>query len=282
MSVDPHAARDLLAFYLEAGVDAVLEEEPVDRFAGAEAIPPPGRERSADEVRRVGVTAHQNPTRSALRAEPRLSGEGKGLVLLPPDAAAAEAREAARQAQSLDQLRGMLETFEGCGLKATATQLVYADGNPEARLMLVGEAPGRDEDLEGRPFVGRSGQLLDRMLAAIGLDRTSVYIANVVPWRPPGNRTPSPQETQVCLPFIRRQIELCDPEVLVCLGGPSAETLLGQKGITKIRGRWFDYDIGTRTIRAMPTFHPAFLLRSPLQKRFAWRDFLAIKKTLDG
>jgi uracil-DNA glycosylase family 4 len=283
MSVDPDAARDLLAFYLEAGVDAVLEEEPVDRFADTEAIPPPGRERPADEVRRVGVTAHQNPARSALRAEqPRLSGEGKGLALLPPDAAAAEAREAARQAQSLDQLRAMLDGFEGCGLKATATQLVFADGNPDARLMLVGEAPGRDEDLEGRPFVGRSGQLLDRMLAAIGLDRTSVYIANVVPWRPPGNRTPSPQETQVCLPFIRRQIELCDPEVLVCLGGPSAETLLGQKGITKIRGRWFDYDIGTRTIRAMPTFHPAFLLRSPLQKRFAWRDFLAIKKALDG
>ena len=174
----------------------------------------------------------------------------------------------------------MLEAFEGCGLKATATQLVFADGNPEARLMLVGEAPGRDEDLEGRPFVGLSGQLLDRMLAAIGLDRTSVYIANVVPWRPPGNRTPSPQETQVCLPFIQRQIELCDPEVLVCLGGPSAETLLGQKGITKIRGRWFDYGMGPRTIRAMPTFHPAFLLRSPLQKRFAWRDFLAIKKAL--
>jgi DNA polymerase len=175
----------------------------------------------------------------------------------------------------------MLETFEGCGLKATATQLVFADGNPEARLMLVGEAPGRDEDLEGRPFVGRSGQLLDRMLAAIGLDRSSVYIANVVPWWPPGNRTPSPHETQVCLPFIRRQIELCDPDVLVCVGGSSAETLLGQRGITKIRGRWFDYETGSRTIRAMPTFHPAFLLRSPLQKRFAWRDLLTIKKALE-
>jgi DNA polymerase len=146
--------------------------------------------------------------------------------------------------------------------------------------MLVGEAPGRDEDLEGLPFVGRSGKLLDRMLAAIGFDRSAVYIANVVPWRPPGNRTPSPQETQVCLPFIQRQIELCNPDVLVCLGGPSAETLLGQKGITKIRGRWFSYAAGARDIRAMPTFHPAFLLRSPLQKRFAWRDFLAIKKAL--
>jgi DNA polymerase len=200
--------------------------------------------------------------------------------LPPPDAAAMQAREAAKSAQTLDELRGILAGFDGCALKATATQVVFADGNPQGRLMLVGEAPGRDEDLEGRPFVGRSGKLLDRMLAAIGLDRSSVYIANVVPWRPPGNRTPSPQETQVCLPFIQRQIELCNPDVLVCLGGPSAETLLGQKGITKIRGRWFDYMTGTRAIRAMPTFHPAFLLRSPLQKRFAWRDFLAIKKAL--
>jgi DNA polymerase len=280
--IDPEAARDLLAFYLEAGVDAVLDDEAVDRFADPEPIPPPAKGRSADEVRRVEVRA-DDPTRSVLRTDrPPLSGEGRRVELLPPDAAAAEAREAARSAQTLEDLRAILDRFEGCGLKATATQLVFADGNPQARLMLVGEAPGRDEDIEGRPFVGRSGQLLDRMLAAIGLDRSSVYIANVVPWRPPGNRTPSPQETQVCLPFIRRQIELCAPEVLVCLGGPSAETLLGQKGITKIRGRWFDYDAGSRTIRTMPTFHPAFLLRSPLQKRFAWRDFLAIKKALSG
>jgi uracil-DNA glycosylase len=294
MSADVKAARDLLSFYVEAGVDTVLGEEPVDRFADTEAIPPPARGKSADEVRRVGVDrAAEDPTRSVLRTDhPPLAGEGRRTskagassptpVLLPPDAAAAEAREAARKAQTLDELRGILAGFDGCALKQTATQLVFADGTPGARLMLVGEAPGRDEDLEGAPFVGRSGKLLDRMLAAIGLDRRSVYIANVVPWRPPGNRTPSPQETQVCLPFIQRQIELCDPDVLVCLGGPSAETLLGQKGITKIRGRWFSYQTGTHTIRAMPTFHPAFLLRSPLQKRFAWRDFLAIKKALAG
>jgi DNA polymerase len=158
---------------------------------------------------------------------------------------------------------------------------VFADGNPNARLMMVGEAPGRDEDIEGLPFVGRSGKLLDLMLAAIGLDRAQVYIANVIPWRPPGNRTPTPQETQICLPFTRKQIELVDPDVLVCLGGPSAATLLGTRdGITKTRGRWFTFDTGKRQIRAMPTFHPAFLLRSPLQKRLAWRDFLAIKKAL--
>ena len=168
-------------------------------------------------------------------------------------------------------------------MKATATRLVFADGNPQAKLMFVGEAPGRDEDIEGLPFVGRSGKLLDLMLAAIGLDRSKVYIANIVPWRPPGNRTPTPQEQQICLPFILRQIELADPDILVCLGGPSAQALLGIKdGITKTRGRWFNFQTGKRQIRALATFHPAFLLRSPLQKRFAWRDFLAIKKALAG
>jgi uracil-DNA glycosylase len=148
-------------------------------------------------------------------------------------------------------------------------------------VMFVGEAPGRDEDIEGLPFVGRSGKLLDRMLAAIGLDRTSVYIANIVPWRPPGNRTPTPQESAICLPFTLRQIELAGPDVLVCMGGPSAQTLLNIKdGILKTRGRWFAYQTGTREIRAIATLHPAYLLRQPLQKRLAWRDFLAIKKAL--
>ncbi|MGC2078454.1 MAG: uracil-DNA glycosylase, partial [Xanthobacteraceae bacterium] len=171
--------------------------------------------------------------------------------------------------------------FEGCTLRTTATQLVFADGNPQGRVMFVGEAPGYDEDIIGRPFVGRSGKLLDLMMAAIKLDRKTTYIANVVPWRPPGNRTPTPQETAICLPFIRRQIELADPDILVCLGGPATQTLLGIKdGITRSRGRWFPYDTGSREIRALATFHPAFLLRSPLQKRFAWRDFLALKKAL--
>ena len=191
------------------------------------------------------------------------------------------AREAARNAQTLDDLRALLEAFGGCALRATATQLVFADGNPQSRVMFVGEAPGYDEDIVGRPFVGRSGKLLDLMMAAIGLDRSSAYIANVVPWRPPGNRTPTPQETAICLPFIRRQIELANPDFIVCLGGPAMQTLLAVKdGITRTRGRWFPYDTGAREIRALATFHPAFLLRSPLQKRFAWRDFLALKKAL--
>ena len=194
-----------------------------------------------------------------------------------------EAREAAASAPTLEALRELLERFEGCPLKHTATRLVFADGNPEARLMLVGEAPGRDEDIEGKPFVGRSGKLLDRMLAAIGIDRSTAYIANVVPWRPPGNRTPTPQETAICLPFIRRQIELANPDILVCLGGPSAQTLLGIKdGITKARGRWMEYDTGSRTIPALATFHPAYLLRTPLGKRMAWRDMLAIESRLNA
>ena len=191
------------------------------------------------------------------------------------------AREAARAATSLEELREILARFEGCALRATATQLVFADGNPQSRVMFVGEAPGRDEDLAGLPFVGRSGKLLDRMMAAIGLDRSSAYIANIVPWRPPGNRTPTPQESAICLPFTLRQIELANPDILVCLGGPAAQTLLNVKGgITSIRGRWFRYQAGSREIRALATWHPAYLLRQPLQKRLVWRDFLALKKAL--
>jgi DNA polymerase len=264
----PHdrSARDLLDFYAEAGVDAPVGEEPVNRFAAVEAPAPATR-----TVRDVVPSPHREA-----------NGPAAALVPQALDEAAIAARAGAKSAKTLDELRGILEKFDGCALKTTATQLVFADGSPSARLMFVGEAPGRDEDIEGLPFVGRSGKLLDRMLAAIGLDRTSVYIANIVPWRPPGNRTPTPQESQICLPFILRQIELADPDILVCLGGPSAQALLGIKdGITKTRGRWFTFETGQREIRAMPTFHPAFLLRSPLQKRFAWRDFLAIKKALD-
>ena len=260
-----HTPRELLDFYLEAGADALVGEEPVDRFAPVEQPAPPPR------------PARQIPdTTMPSRAAPAIAPQA-------PDEAAMAARAAARSAQSLEELRAILEKFDGCALKATASRLVFADGNPESKVMFVGEAPGRDEDIEGLPFVGRSGKLLDRMLAAIGLDRTSAYIANIVPWRPPGNRTPTPQESQICLPFILRQIELVDPNILVCLGGPSAQTLLGIKeGITKSRGRWFTFNSGKREIKAIATFHPAFLLRSPLQKRFAWRDFLAIKKALSG
>jgi DNA polymerase len=261
--------RQLLAFYLEAGVDCALTEEPVDRLSEPDAPAAPVT------VRETAPPQQWRETPAAMPAVPRSE------TAPPPEAAIAIAREAARTAPTLEVLRALLENFEGCALKNTATRLVFADGNPQARIMFVGEAPGRDEDIEGLPFVGRSGKLLDRMIAAIGLDRSKAYIANVIPWRPPGNRTPTPQETQICLPFIQRQIELIDPEVLVCLGSPSSQAVLGlTDGIMKSRGRWMTYNTGRREVRAIATLHPAYLLRQPLQKRLAWRDFLAIRKAL--
>lgn len=292
---DSDVLAELLAFHLEAGVDVALGEAPVDRFeesanerAALRARAVPGRAPAASApgaaprapISRPSTSPTASPATSTTRG-PAPAAVSPSAAPPPPDIATVEAREAAASAPTLEALRELLERFEGCPLKHTATRLVFADGNPEARLMLVGEAPGRDEDIEGKPFVGRSGKLLDRMLAAIGIDRSTAYIANVVPWRPPGNRTPTPQETAICLPFIRRQIELANPDILVCLGGPSAQTLLGIKdGITKARGRWMEYDTGTRTIPALATFHPAYLLRSPLGKRMVWRDLLAIESRL--
>src|SRR5436190_16109687 len=256
--------RQLLAFYLEAGVDCALTEAPVNRLSDADIGPAP-REAAPAPLRTMAAAIP--PSRS--EAAPA------------PEVAILSAREAARTAPTLEALRTLLENFDGCALKSTATRLVFADGNPQARIMFVGEAPGREEDIEGLPFVGRSGKLLDRMISAIGLDRSSAYIANVIPWRPPGNRTPTPQETQICLPFIQRQIELVNPDVLVTLGNPSTQTLLAtSEGIMRTRGKWMDYNTGTRTIRALATFHPAYLLRSPSYKRMAWQDLRAIAKAL--
>jgi uracil-DNA glycosylase len=264
--------QQLLAFYLEAGVDCALGDEPVDRLAEPDSVPV-----AAAAPREIVPARASREIPAAMAAVPRAD------IALAPDEAISSAREAARTAPSLEVLRQLLESFDGCALKHTATRLVFADGNPQARVMFVGEAPGRDEDIEGLPFVGRSGKLLDRMIAAIGLDRSKAYIANVIPWRPPGNRTPTPQETQICLPFIRRQIELVNPDVLVTLGNPSTQTLLSTRdGIMKTRGKWFDYDTGTRTIRAIATFHPAYLLRSPSYKRMTWQDLLAIAKALEN
>ena len=271
------AVRELLAFYAEAGVDAAVGEQARDFLSAPEVAPQPADRAPAPVTRDTGGS----PARTAA---PRISNIPARPAAAPPPPAPNDAvmaaREAARNASSLDELRAILDRFEGCGLKGSASRLVFADGTPGARLMLIGEAPGAEEDRQGLPFVGRSGQLLDRMLAAIGLDRGKVYIANIVPWRPPGNRTPTPVETQICLPFIQRQIELCDPDVLVTIGQPSTGALLGVQGITKNRGRWFPFHTGTREIRAMPTLHPAYLLRTPLAKRHAWRDMLAIKKAL--
>ena len=272
-------ARELLDFYAAAGVDAAVGEAPADRLAtaqadiAAEAAPAPARQ---------PVAYSQPPAPMPPRGAPAFA-----LAVSPgpaaPDIAVMAARESARSAASLDELRAMLEKFEGCALRTTAKQLVFADGNPQARVMFVGEAPGREEDIEGLPFVGRSGKLLDLMMAAIGLDRTGAYIANIIPWRPPGNRTPTPQESQICLPFIQRQIELVNPDVLVTLGNPSTQALLStREGIMRSRGKWSDYDTGTLSIRAIATFHPAYLLRSPSYKKMTWLDLRAIAKALQA
>ncbi|WP_407529105.1 uracil-DNA glycosylase [Methylobacterium oryzisoli] len=281
--------RDLLSyldFHVAAGVDAVLDEAPHDRFAEslrparaetARAEPEP----AAPEPLRRPDSARPAPARSQPAPAARSSTFGRSAAAAP-DEAAGDARELARTAASLDELQALLARFESCPLRFTAKNLVFADGNPQARVMFVGEAPGADEDRVGKPFMGRSGQLLDRMMAAIGLDRTNAYVGNVVPWRPPGNRSPTPQEIAICKPFIERQIALADPDILVCLGGVATQALAGTKdGILKSRGRFFPYRTGTREIRLLATLHPAYLLRQPLQKRLAWRDFRALRAALD-
>ncbi|WP_419512073.1 uracil-DNA glycosylase [Methylobacterium fujisawaense] len=220
------------------------------------------------------------PGTAAPIAAPRTFGRAASAQ---PDEAASDARARARQAKSLDELERILADFDACPLRFTAKNLVFADGNPEARVMFLGEAPGADEDRIGKPFMGRSGQLLDKMMKAVGLDRTSAYIGNIVPWRPPGNRNPTPQEVAVCRPFVERQIELVDPDIIVCLGAPATQTLTGTKdGILRTRGRLFPYKLPSREVKLLATLHPAFLLRQPVQKRLAWRDFRSLRALLDG
>lgn len=263
------ALLSMLEWYVEMGVDVAVEDAPINRFVSAAEAPAAAQDRPP-------LLQWAQPAVAQTAAFSR-----SDAPLLAPEEAAQEARALAAQAATLEQLEALMTAFEGCALKKSASRLVFADGNPHAKVMLVGEAPGRDEDEQGKPFVGRAGKLLDRMLASIGLDRTSVYIANIVPWRPPGNRTPTPQEIAICLPFIQRQIELCAPEILVCVGAPSSQTLLDQRdGILRLRGRWFDYAVGPRTIPALATLHPAYLLRAPAQKKLAWRDLQALAERI--
>jgi uracil-DNA glycosylase len=203
----------------------------------------------------------------------------------PPNAILATAREIAEAAVTLAELRAAVEAFDGCSLRRTATHTVFGDGNPAAALMLIGEAPGADEDRIGRPFVGRSGQLLDRMLAGIGVTRAeNAYITNVLFWRPPGNRKPTPEETAICLPFVWRHIALLRPKVVVLCGGTATATLLNRTdGITRLRGRWFDLPVPglAAPVPALATYHPSFLLRAPAHKSESWRDLLSIQSKLN-
>ncbi|HTZ77383.1 MAG TPA: uracil-DNA glycosylase [Stellaceae bacterium] len=247
---------ELLSWYVAMGADEAIGAEAVDRLA-ATAAPVP-----------------------RIAAPPPASA----APLVAPGAAAASARELAAAATTLAELEAAVRAFDGCALKRTATNTVFADGNPEAPLMVIGEAPGADEDRIGRPFVGRAGQLLDRMLAAIGIDRTQAYITNVLFWRPPGNRKPTPDEVAACLPFLWRHIALKHPRLVVMAGGTSASTLLGRaEGIMRLRGRWFDLAVPglERPVPALATFHPSFLLRAPARKAEAWSDLLSLKSRLD-
>ncbi|MEK1850479.1 MAG: uracil-DNA glycosylase [Phyllobacterium sp.] len=269
--------RELLHFYAEAGVDTPLEDVPVDRFSQVEArsvavSPQPALQIPAEQHRPQRLERESAPPAPSILSK----------ASVPDDAKVALARQLASSAATLEELREQLASFDGCNLKFTAKNLVFSDGNPDASVMFVGEAPGREEDLEGVPFIGRSGQLLDRMFAAIGLDRTGVYIANTIPWRPPGNRTPTPLETEICRPFFERQIELANPKLLVALGGPAAKALTNAtEGILRLRGNWKSHVTASGIeIPVMPTLHPAYLLRNPAQKRFAWRDFINIKMRL--
>lgn len=265
----------ILEFHVASGVDICLEESPQDRFVESKKL----------AAKQAKIASNPKKTPVTLKQKPEPVNKPKsesGTVSIPDQAAVQSAQELAKSAKDLDELRGMLESFNGCNLKLTAKKLCFADGNPESRVMFIGEAPGRDEDIQGKPFVGRSGQLLDKMLNAIGFDRTNVYITNIVPWRPPGNRSPSTHEIAVCKPFILRQIELVNPEFLVLLGGPSAQNIIGESmGILKMRGKWKSYNLGGREIPCMAMLHPAYLLRQPEQKRLAWRDMLSLKEEMN-
>jgi len=258
-AADEKAVRALFDWYQAMGVDEALGEAPVNCFA----------ERPASAI------VHA-PASSKIEAPSQRR-------ITPKTASSSTARGIGAEVSTLAELEALVANFDGCSLKRTAKSLCFARGSASAHVMLIGEAPGRDEDLQGKPFVGRAGQLLDRMLASIGLSEEHVYITNTVYWRPPGNRTPTPEEIEACAPFLARQIELLSPSVLVLLGGAAAKTILNSnEGIMRLRGKWLSYSCSGHDLPTLATLHPAFLLRKPEQKRFAWRDLLMLKAALDS
>jgi uracil-DNA glycosylase family 4 len=256
-----------LNWLVEAGADEATAEQPVNRLTAsakaAASSPLPAR-----------------PTAMAAPSPAPMKAPAQGRMEIPVSGdLIGDAQAAAASATSLAELQAALEAFDGCALKRTATNTVFADGVAAGRVMLIGEAPGRDEDRIGKPFVGRAGQLLDKMLASIGLDRkTNAYITNVINWRPPDNRDPTPEEAASCLPFLRRHIELANPGVIILLGAVAARHVVGgSEGIMKLRGRWMEYRVGDHMVPLMPTLHPAYLLRQPAHKKLAWRDLQAVR-----
>ena len=261
---------ELLKWYVDSGVDEALGVDPLDRMA-----PKPASLAAA-------VQPASGP-KQAIDERNAATDRGGSAELVSREETARSAREAAATASSLSELRDALASFEGCALKKTAKNLVFADGNPAGPLMIIGEAPGGEEDRLGVPFVGPAGKLLDLMLGAIRLGRDHAYITNILPWRPPGNRSPTDAEIAACLPFVKRHIELVAPKILILVGGTAAKTLLGKtQGIMRLRGHWYTYESGQTgpPIDARAILHPAYLLRSPAQKRETWLDLLEIKHRL--
>ena len=278
--MDVDAAKELIRWFQETGATEPVGDTPVNRY------------RARPEPAAASTTEPEVPVKDtgapSLLLEENVPSDGhsedhrssRGSFDL--EAAESKARELAGAATSLDALRDALDAYDQSDLKQGARNLVFFDGNEEAQVMIVGEAPGRNEDLEGKPFVGQAGQLLDRMFEAINLSRRStqgnsaLYITNVVPWRPPGNRNPTPAEIRMFRPFVQRHIELIQPRLLILMGNISCTAILGRAGITKLRGNWHEY----RNLPVMPMFHPAYHLRNPDSKAEAWQDLLAIQRRL--
>lgn len=254
----------LLQWYAEAGVDEAIDDQPQDYFS--QVISPPATAPTPSAAPQAAATAS---TSSALRHS--------------PPAAIAAARASADACTTLAELEAAVRAFNGCALKKTASKTVFSDGNPAARVMIIGEAPGAQEDIQGIPFCGPSGELLDKMLASIGLDRTSVYISNTTFWRPPGNRQPTPEETAISLPFVEKHIALVAPALLILSGGTATNAVLRKdQSISRLRGKFYEYTnpyIST-PIQTVLTYHPSYLLRTPAQKRLAWQDMLLIQAHL--
>jgi uracil-DNA glycosylase family 4 len=270
-----------LTWLLDAGADEAVLEEPVNRLKAPSHPPLEGGSKSAQQISgRSSETPRIHPSPKMPSSFSTLpQGEGKKPTPVIESDTVGTAMDIVARCNTLAELKTAMEAFDGCALKKSATNTVFADGTPTHRIMLIGEAPGRDEDKQGLPFVGRAGQLLDKMLAPIGLDRkTNAYITNVINWRPPDNRDPTPEEVAICRPFLRRHIELVNPGIIILLGAVSAKHVLGlSDGIMRLRGKWHEYFVGGKMIPVMPTLHPAYLLRRPIDKKLAWRDLQAIQ-----
>lgn len=272
MTVDLQA---ILNWYVDAGITVAVGDEPRSLYAS----------KTIEETPLTNLPSEASPKASlplsnVTQSSPIQKFDANPMKKLIPSTG----NLLAQQCQTLDDLRCALQDFNDCPLKFTATNLVFSDGNPNAKIMVIGEAPGADEDIQGKPFVGLSGQLLDRMFATIGLSRQSnLYITNISPWRPPANRQPTSQEIAQCLPFVQRHIELINPQVLILVGGVSAKAILNtNEGIMRLRGRWHSHTSPglAAPIKCMATFHPAFLLRSPGQKAQVWQDLLLIQQEI--